>query len=188
MTNVHPLPTPDLLGDAGAAAVDDGPMLRLARQAFDEAADAGCSFADCLAAVFEAGVRSITGAPKRRAPRKAAIPPCPYDEIVATYHAHLPEFPRVGVQTGNLWTKRKKAMAELWTFVLTSEKSDGTRRAQTAQQAMAWIAKYFERVHDNDFLMGRTPRVESHKNWRPDFDYLLTPNGMKQVLEKTPTN
>lgn len=186
MTNVVKLAgaQPDLLEEAGVP--DDAGDAKLARVAFEEAVATGCSFSDCLTAVFQAGIATIVGAPKNRAPRRAATPPCPYDEIVATYHAHLPDFPAVGVQSGKLWTKRQAAMREVWKWVMTSTKSsDGTRRAETHQQGMAWFASYFKRVLDNDFLMGRTPRNDAHKNWRPDFDYLLTSSGMKQVIEKT---
>lgn len=185
MTNVHHLPPPDGLLDEAVPAFDDAAAVKAAQQAFAEAVETGCSFADCLGQVYLAGIASVVGAPKRRAPRKAATPPCPFDQIVAAYHAQLPEFPSVGVQSGKLWEKRKAAMREFWVWVMTSVKPDGTRRAETAQQGTSWFAQYFERVRSNAFLMGETPRSEGHKNWRPDFDYLLTSSGMKQVLEKT---
>ena len=76
-------------------------------------------------------------------------------------------------------------MRSFWGWVLSSRKSDGTSRAETAEQALEWIAKYFGRARDNDFVMGRLRPGKGHENWRADFDFLLSTNGLKQVIEKT---
>ena len=62
---------------------------------------------------------------------------------------------------------------------------DGTRRAETSEQAMKWIEAYFLRAADNDFLTGRDQRNGSHANWRADIDFLLTERGRTHVIEKT---
>ncbi len=111
--------------------------------------------------------------------------PCPYDAIVEAYHEALPSLPAVRLRDGPTWTKRQKAMRSLWGWVLSSRKSDGTPRATTGEQAMTWIAGYFRRAGQNDFVMGRTRPSAEHANWRADLDYLLSPNGLKQVIEKT---
>jgi hypothetical protein len=111
--------------------------------------------------------------------------PCPYGAIVDAYHAALPMLAKVRLRDGKTWAARQKAMRSLWGWVLSSKRSDGTRRAETADQALEWLASYFERAKDNDFLMGRTQRSGEHANWRCDFDFLLTDRGMKQVIEKT---
>lgn len=80
---------------------------------------------------------------------------------------------------------RQKALRKLWGWVLSSKKSDGTRRAETAMQALEWIDAYFVRASENDFLMGRGHRAAEHQNWRCDLDFLLTEKGMKHVIEKT---
>lgn len=80
---------------------------------------------------------------------------------------------------------RQAALRKVWGWVLSSTKTDGTRRATTAEEAMTWLGGYFDRASENDFLMGRTPRNPQHANWRCDLDYLLTDRGMKQVIEKT---
>ena len=119
-----------------------------------------------------------------KAPSSAAkLPTCPCEEIVAKYHEILPELPKVRVMDD----KRKKGMQGLWGFVLTSHKADGTRRAENAEQALEWIASYFGRTRDNDFLMGRTPRTGDHASWKCDIDFLMTSRGLKHVLEKTTT-
>ena len=111
--------------------------------------------------------------------------PCPYAAIVEVYHQALPTLPRVRLQDGPLWAERQRAMRSLWGWVLSSRKSDGTPRAVTAADGLAWIASYFGRASQNDFVMGRIPRGAGHENWRADFDYLLSKKGLKQVIEKT---
>ena len=116
----------------------------------------------------------------RRKPAKA--PACPFAEIVGAYHEALPELPAVRILDSG--DRRAKTQA-FWTWLLASTKTDGKKRASTADEAMTWIRSYFERARSNDFLMGRTGRSEGHKNWRCDFDYLLTDRGRRQVIEKT---
>jgi hypothetical protein len=111
---------------------------------------------------------------------------CPYGAIVDAYHRELPDLPRVQLRDGPTWAKRQKAMRELWGWVLSSRRGDGSRRAETAEAAVEWIGAYFRRAAANDFVMGRTARDPRHANWRADFDYLLSPKGITQVVEKTP--
>ncbi|WP_395652543.1 hypothetical protein [Brevundimonas sp.] len=109
------------------------------------------------------------------------LPNCPHDDIVRLYHEALPELPAVKVMSDS----RQKAMRGFWRWVLTSKKSDGSPRAQTADQALTWIGNYFERAKANDFLMGRRSAGQGHDNWRCDFDFLLTEKGKRHVIEKT---
>lgn len=114
-------------------------------------------------------------------PSTSKLPLCPHNAVVDLFHEALPELPRVRLMEG----KRKTAIKSFWTWVLQSRKSDGTRRAETADQALQWVRGYFKRTRSNDFLMGRTARSEAHSNWKCDLDYLLTERGRKQVIEKT---
>jgi len=111
--------------------------------------------------------------------------PCPYDAIVDAYHQALPNLPKVRLRDGPTWAARQKAMRSLWGWVLSSRKSDGTPRAETAEQALAWVTGYFGRASQNGFVMGRTPRSAEHANWQADFDFLLSQKGLKIVIEKT---
>lgn len=106
---------------------------------------------------------------------------CPHDSIVSLYHEALPELPRCRLMSDT----RRRALTAFWRWVLSSKKSDGSRRATTAEQALEWIKAYFERASQNDFLMGRSGRSTGHENWRADFDFLLSEKGKKQVIEKT---
>lgn len=109
------------------------------------------------------------------------LPLCPLKAIVDLFHDALPELPRVKL----MGDPRRKALKTFWVWVLKSAKSDGLRRAETAEQALAWIKTYFERARSNDFLMGRTSRTGEHANWKCDLDFLLTEKGKRQVIEKT---
>ena len=111
----------------------------------------------------------------------AKLPTCKPDQVVAIYHEVLPELPGVRVMD----KAREKAIRDRWQWVLTSTKPDGSRRATTAEEALDWLRSYFQRARENDFLMGRTPRTGEHANWRPDIEYLMKSQGLKQVLEKT---
>jgi hypothetical protein len=116
-------------------------------------------------------------------PAAPKFPKCPHDLIVQSYHDVLPELPRVKLMDSK---GRKTKIAQFWTWVLTSKKGDGTtKRASSADEALAWIRSYFERARGNDFVMNRTPRGPEHENWKSDFDYLLSESGKKQVIEKT---
>jgi hypothetical protein len=127
----------------------------------------------------------MSAAPTESAGQKKPTIPCPYESVVSLYHERLPELPRVVLRDGPTWKARQTAMRKLWGWVLSSKKSNGERRAESADGALAWIGEYFARARDNDFLMGRTQRGGDHKNWRCDFDFLLTEKGMKHVIEKT---
>lgn len=116
--------------------------------------------------------------------RKPKLPTCPHDVLRSLYHEVLPELPAVRL----MGTKRKDALSKFWKFIFTEPKSDGTPRAETAEQAVTWARSFFERARGNDFVMGRTQRSAEHANWRCSLDYLLTERGMSQVIEKTEVN
>lgn len=118
---------------------------------------------------------------KPSASSPAKLPTCPTQSLIDLYHEVLPEMPSVRLATKD----RIRALGKAWTFALQSKRPDGSRRAETAEQALTWFREYFERARQNDFLMGRTPRTGEHANWRCDLDFLLTERGMKHVIEKT---
>jgi len=120
---------------------------------------------------------------KPSASSAAKLPTCQTQAVIDLYHEILPTLPKVRLQTKD----RIKAIGKVWHWTLTSQKSDQTRRAETAEQALDWFRSYFQRATENDFLMGRTPRTGEHANWKPDLDFLLTDRGMKHVIEKTET-
>ncbi|MBP6897329.1 MAG: hypothetical protein KBC94_23175 [Pseudacidovorax sp.] len=106
---------------------------------------------------------------------------CPTKKIVDLYHEVLPELPRVRLQTDG----RTRALARTWRWVMASFRPDGTRRATTAEEGLAWFREYFERASQNDFLMGRTAKTGAHAGWQCDLDFLLSDRGKKHVIERT---
>ena len=98
-------------------------------------------------------------------PARAKFPNCPHDLIVQSYHDVLPELPRVKLMDSK---GRKTKIADFWKWALTSTRTNGTRRATTAEEALTWVKAYFERARSNDFIMGRTQRSAGHEGWRCD--------------------
>lgn len=125
---------------------------------------------------------SSSSHPRRRR-QGSDVPSCPYDRIVQAYHEVLPELP--GVRVLKAGGKREKAILGLWRWVLSSTKSDGTRRATNTDEGVAWFRDYFERARGSDWIMGRAPRSPGHENWQADIDYLCGEAGMKRVIERT---
>lgn len=119
--------------------------------------------------------------PKGSVGKTDPMPTCPTQDVIDLYHELLPELPAVRL----LNDKRRKSIGQLWRWVLTSKKADGNRRAETAEQALAWLRDYFGRARENDFLMGRGQRSGEHANWQCDIDFLISDRGMKHVIEKT---
>ena len=113
--------------------------------------------------------------------RADPLPRCDTQSLVDLYHEVLPELPRVRLMTD----ARKRALSNFWKFVLTSRKTDGSKRAETAAEAMEWARGYFTRARDNDFLMGRGAKAPGHEGWSCDLDFLLTDKGKRHVIEKT---
>jgi len=125
---------------------------------------------------------SAPGADKTRTrgEKRREYPPTPYESIIELYHDRLPTLPKAVLKTA----KREKAAREFWQWVLSSTKSDGTPRASTADQALTWIASFFERAAKNEFLLGNRPSP-GHEDWRADFDFLVAERGRKHVIERT---
>lgn len=124
---------------------------------------------------------SLTVSTVARQSQTTKLPTCPHEKLIGLYHSALPELPKVklSIKTRNL------ALSKLWAWVFTEKRTDGKPRAIDADQALVWFKKYFDRVRDNDFLMGRTTKAQGHENWKCDIDFLLSERGLKQVIEKT---
>ncbi|NKI96627.1 helix-turn-helix domain-containing protein [Rhizobacter sp. SG703] len=115
-------------------------------------------------------------------PKRPKLPVCPHDEIVDAYHEILPELPRALLMEAK---GRKEKISDFWGWVLTSKRSNGTRRAETPEEAIAFIRTYFERARSNDFIMNRGVRSGAHAKWRADLEYVIGDKGRVQVIERT---
>lgn len=120
--------------------------------------------------------------------KKGAKAPLPADELPAwmqgliiLWHEVLPELPGVVVMNED----RKRAARDFRNWVLTSTKSDGSRRATNDAEMLDWAREFFTRARSNDFIMGRGHRPPEHQNWRCSFEYLLSAKGMQKVIEQT---
>jgi hypothetical protein len=182
MSKVVQLPSKTDQPELGIEDLDDTELRKAAMEVFNDMVHGSCSLEDTITAVYMAGMDKVTvAATKRR--KKPAVPPCPYEVIVALYEKHLPMLPGVGLVTA----ERKKAMREMWVWVLKSTRRDNTRRAETAEQAVTWFTTYFETAALNDFITGKTPRSRGHEGWKADLTFLLSKRGMLQVIERTQT-
>jgi len=119
--------------------------------------------------------------PATATPPAAGVPKVPVDQVLEAYHELLPDLPKVRIMDD----RRRKAIASFWRWVMTSKKTDGTRRAASAAEAVDWTRAYFGRAAENDFLMGRGTRSAGHENWRCDLDFLLSDKGRRHGIEKT---
>jgi len=91
----------------------------------------------------------------------ASADPVPYEAVVDLYHEVLHDLPKVQI----LNSKRKAAIRQRHTSVM-SKSLDNWRL-------------YFEAAFQSDFLMGRI----DGKDWRADFDFLISERGVTGVIE-----
>ena len=98
-------------------------------------------------------------------------PDCPTEALIALYHEHLPMLPRVEVVNDS----RKRALSARWREVVT----DADIRKANDQRAagLDWFAWFFGHAARSKFLTGKA------KDWRADFDFLLTPSKFAKVVE-----
>ncbi len=118
---------------------------------------------------------------QRKKKETASVSSGPIQQVISQYNEILPELPAARLVTA----KRTDAVKAFIAWVITSTRSDGTRRADNEDEAVAWTLEYFKRARDNDFIMGRTPKSATHPNWRPDLEYVLSDKGKTQIIEKT---
>jgi hypothetical protein len=101
------------------------------------------------------------------------LPNCPQQKLLSLYAEHLPELPQPKVWEG----ERQKAMRTRWRWVLTAKKADGSRRATTEEEALAFFARFFAYVSESDFLMGRAGR------WSADLGWLMKSDNFAKVIQ-----
>lgn len=123
-------------------------------------------------AVELVGKKQRKAKPSAKAPPATDIP-CPCQAIAELYEQKLPELAGIQSFDGPLWEERQEHMREMWGWILTSEKRDGTRRATTSEEAMEWLGEFFGRVNLIGWMMGRENRSGQHAKWKADLDYLI---------------
>jgi hypothetical protein len=112
-----------------------------------------------------------TGEASSPAPR---LPDCPHQSIIDAYARHLPMLTQPRTWEGN----RQKLTRSRWQWVLTSRKPDGSRRAETAEQALSYFDTFFAHVAESDWLTGRTGK------WaRCNLEWLMTAGNFAKVID-----
>jgi uncharacterized protein YdaU (DUF1376 family) len=81
------------------------------------------------------------------------LPACPHLRLLDVFAKRLPELPQPKPE---LWAgKNADAMRARWKWVMTAKRANGTRYADTAEQAVDWFDRFFGYVNGSDFLTGR---------------------------------
>ena len=106
----------------------------------------------------------------------ADVPPaarCPYDEIIASYHATLPTLPRVLKRTPTRDSHIRARFAEIL-----------RDHAWSPPDVLAEFGHYFRRVSESRFLTGRAPPGAGRsKPFVADFDWLMNAGNFLKVIE-----
>lgn len=97
------------------------------------------------------------------------LPACPVDEIIGIYHEVLPVLPRVDVVNAG----RKRSLAARWREVAAEHKDSPDVRSA----CIDWFRWYFSKAGESKFLVGKV------KDWRADFDFLISPSKFAKVVE-----
>jgi len=108
----------------------------------------------------------------KASPEKPAIPNCPFEEIISTYHAELPELPQYRVRT----EKRDGVMRQRWRQFYASGDF------KTSEEGIECFRWYFtEKVKPSKFLTGRINGKD--RPFRADLEWLMLPSNFAKVLE-----
>lgn len=99
-----------------------------------------------------------------------SVPPCPFQDLLASYHENCPSLPRVRILTN----MRQKHARARWIEVCTAEKWG-------APDGLAWFDWYFKTAESSPFLSGR--RGGKDRVWRADFEWLMSPGNLAKVVE-----
>lgn len=102
--------------------------------------------------------------------RGAYQPPnCPFETLLAEYHALCPSMTRVRILTN----MRMKHCRARWLEVCNKDKA-------TEEEALDFFRWYFKRAEASDFLSGRH---NSGRPWKADFEWLMTQGNWAKVIE-----
>lgn len=83
----------------------------------------------------------------------AGLPSCPHTRLLELFAKHLPELPQPKPE---LWHgKSADAMRARWKWLLGAKRTNGTRYATNAAEAVDWFDRFFGYVGTSDFLTGR---------------------------------
>jgi hypothetical protein len=101
------------------------------------------------------------------------VPPCPVEQIVADYHATLPQLPRVLVRND----KRDGLIRARWREVFAAGK------AADRGDGLALFHEYFAHVAQSRFLTGRAEARNGSPPFVADLEWLMRPTNFAKVVE-----
>ena len=104
-------------------------------------------------------------------------PPCPTQRILAIFGERVRDLaqPRRELWDGSVGAK---AMRDRWKWLLSAQRADGQRYAETTEAGLEWFGLFFETVADSDFLTGR-----SAGKWRADLTWLMKKENFSKVVQ-----
>jgi hypothetical protein len=107
----------------------------------------------------------------------AKLPPCPHQEILDLYAERLPMLPQPKAEA---WGgQRAKHLAARWKWLLTTKKKKTNELyAANADEALAWLGRYFVYVSESDFLSGRTGKFTGC-----DLGWLVNEENFAKVMQ-----
>lgn len=114
----------------------------------------------------------------------AITPACPLKQIVGVFAARCPTLPKPRYE---MWkdSAAAEAMRQRWKWLLSADavREDGSRYATTPAEALDWFGRFFEAVHDSDFLTGRSG------SWKHcDLGWLMKRENFMKVVQGNYTN
>lgn len=111
-----------------------------------------------------------------------AITPTPFAELLALYHEHMPNNPKVRLLT----EQRKKHIRARWmdSGLLDCQPFDRFAKHPDARAngLKAW-GLFFAVCGRSKFLTNQTHRAEGHENFRVDLDWMMNPTNFAKILE-----
>jgi uncharacterized protein YdaU (DUF1376 family) len=107
------------------------------------------------------------------APAEPKVPSCPVEQIVADYHATLPQLPRVLVRND----KRDGLIRARWREVFAAGK------AADRGDGLALFHEYFAHVAQSRFLTGRAEARNGSPPFVADLEWLMRPTNFAKVVE-----
>lgn len=103
---------------------------------------------------------------RREEQKQQAVPVCPHQQIIDSYHERLPMLPAVKV-----WNEqRAKVLRCRW-------------REDTERQTVGWWDRYFGYVAGVPFLVGKGQSRGDAPPFMANFDWLLKSGNMPKVIE-----
>jgi uncharacterized protein YdaU (DUF1376 family) len=105
------------------------------------------------------------------AAQQARIPRCPTEEIIKSFHKHLPMLPAVVVVNAS----RKAAISARWREVVTTDKMG-------LEAGIEWFDWFFAHAAKSRFLTGRTTSRDG-RSWHADLDWLMKPVNFAKTIE-----